>query len=168
MVTKIKPRLRALIALVLVLVSVAQLGAFPAGAADTSTEPRIYSFFSTAPAYQNYQEFAQLYVQQYATAIPGLAHTDVNGQDCTTMVPQGICIAGDYMIISAYDASGQCDSVLYVLSNTNPASRKYLTTLVLPNKAHVGGIAFDGSYLWVSNGRDVSSIQYTELVNAVD
>lgn len=142
-------RFKSVVSLVMVVVML--IGMIPSSvqAATTSTEARIYSDFTTSPAYKNYSQFASLYVSKYSKPIPGLAHTDVNGTDCTNMVPQGICFAKDYLIISAYDANGSCNSVLYVIST---ADRSYLMTVVLPTKAHVGGVAFDGTYLWVSNG----------------
>jgi uncharacterized repeat protein (TIGR02543 family) len=133
----------------------------------TSTAPRIYTDLKTSPAYKNYEDFAALYTAKYSTPVPGLEHTDVNGKDCTSMIPQGLCIANDYMIVSAYDADSTYNSVLYVLSNTNPENRKLLTTLVLPSTAHVGGVAFDGAYLWVANGSNISSIKYSTLTSTV-
>ncbi len=160
-------RLKALVSITLVVVTLLGLIIVPVRAATTSTAARIYSDFTTSPAYENYSEFAGLYVDKYSKPIPGLEHTDVNGEDCTTMVPQGICFAGDYLIISAYDSAGSCNSVLYVISNTSSSNRAYMMTIVLATKAHVGGIAFDGTYLWVSNGSSVSSIKYETLDSVV-
>ncbi len=157
-------------AISLVLVIATMLGCFGvlAQAVTTSTTPRIYSDLTTSAAYKNYSDFANLYTAKYSTPIPGLTHTDVSGKDCTTMVPQGLCIANEYMIISAYDSGGTYNSVLYVLSNMNPENRKYLMTVVLPTTAHVGGVAFDGTYLWVANGSNISSIKYATLVSKVE
>jgi hypothetical protein len=154
--------------LVLVMATVLSFFSFPVQAVSTSTSPRIYSDLTSSPAYKNYSDFASLYTAKYSTAIPGLAHTDVNGSDCTSMVPQGLCFANDYMIISAYDSSSTYKSVLYILSNANPENRKLLMTVVLPSSAHVGGVAFDGTYVWVSNGSNISSIKYSTLVSTVD
>ena len=99
--------------------------------------------------------------------MPGVTSTDINGKTCKTMVPQGICIAKDYLLISAYDSNGKYKSVLYVMSNSEPSNRKYVMTLVLPISGHVGGIAFDGSYVWVANGKSVSSIKYSTLKSKV-
>lgn len=154
----------------MLLVAVMLLGliAIPAEAVTTSTAARFYRDFTAAPAYQKYTRFAQLYVPDYSIPVPGLEHTDVNGQDCTTMVPQGICFANDYMILSAYDANGKCNSVLYVISNFDSQNRTYLATLVLPTKAQVGGIAFDGSHVWIANGKYASAIGYDTLVSSVE
>lgn len=168
MINYLRKYLKSTISLVLVAVMVFGFLAVPAEAATTSTAPRIYSDLTTSAAYKKYTQFAKLYVPEYSTPIPGLTHTDVNGTDCTTMVPQGICLTDDYMIISAYDSAGKCNSVLYVLSNHDPSNRQYLMTIVLPMDAHVGGTAFDGTYLWVANGRDVSSIKYSTLVSTVE
>jgi uncharacterized repeat protein (TIGR02543 family) len=157
---------KSTISMLLVVVTLVGL-AIPAAAVTTSSSARIYSDFTTSPTYKNYKDFAKLYIPKYSIPVPGLAHTDVNGKDCTTMVPQGICFADDYLILSAYDSEGSCNSVLYVISNTDGKNRQYLMTIVLPTKAHVGGIAFDGTYLWVANGKNVSSIKYSTLDSTV-
>ena len=55
-----------------------------------------------------------------------------------------------------------------VISNSDYANRKYLVTLVLPIKGHVGGIAFDGSHVWVANEEQVSSISYDTLSSTIN
>ncbi len=136
---------------------------FPAHAVGTTTAARIYADFSDAKAFKSYEDFAALYVPDCAIPIPGLAHTDVNGIDCTTMVPQGICLAEEYLIISAFDSEAKCHSVLYVLCDGS-----FLTALVLPTKGMVSGLAFDGTYLWVTNGKNVSGIPFSVLDSTVD
>lgn len=137
-------------------------------AAATNTGARIYSDFTKAPAYKNYSAFKSRYVASYSSIVPGMKNTNVNGKNCTSMVPQGICIAKNYMLISAYDSQGTYNSVIYVLSNSNPKARKFVCTLVLPCKSHVGGMAFDGSYVWVSNDKKAASIKYTTLVSKIN
>nr|MBP3598386.1 BspA family leucine-rich repeat surface protein [Eubacterium sp.] len=104
--------------------------------------------------------------------IPGLATTNtiVDSGDTTqyvnndTYVPQGICRMEDYILISAYQESykgvdakkkqiwkADYNSVIYVLDGS---SFEYVTTLVLPNKYHNGGIAFDGDNVWLTNTKD--------------
>ena len=134
---------------------------------STSTSAKYYTDFTKSPAYKKYTKFAKLYQSKYTSIMPGVKSTDVNGNTCKTMVPQGICIAKDYLLISAYDSNGKYKSVLYVMSNSEPSNRKYLMTLVLPISGHVGGIAFDGSYVWVANGKKVSSIKYSTLKSKV-
>ena len=80
----------------------------------------------------HYRFFGNLYQADDSTPVPGLQSTDILGEECSQMVPQGICIAGDYMIVTAYDSGyfykdetgKSCrkinPSVLYVLSNQNP------------------------------------------------
>lgn len=85
--------------------------------------------------------------------IPGINQTNIhNKKVCSGMIPQGVCIAEDYLIISAYDSSNkvvvdseqkndgkQC-SVLYIMDVT---SRQYLTTITLDTKCHVGALAYN-------------------------
>lgn len=128
-----------------------------------------------------YRYFASLYQEENSAPVPGLMSTDILGNPCTQMVPQGICIARDYMLVTAYDNGtpyeakpGQRSrkvnkSVLYVLSNQEPGSRKLLVTIVLPDINHVGGIAFDGQNAWIakSTDRQCSVLSYEAIKLAV-
>lgn len=116
----------------------------------------------------HYRTFESIYREECSTAIPGLAATDVMGSITNQMVPQGICVADDYMLVTAYDNSG-ANSVVYVLSNQNPEERKLLTTIVLPDANHVGGIAYDGKRVWIakSTTRKCSVIDYDVIQTAV-
>lgn len=128
-----------------------------------------------------YQQFSSFYQDEYSTAIPGLRTTEVLDSVCTQMVPQGICIAKDYMLVTAYDNTRAVlgkkaqsyvtnNSVLYVLSNEEPKRRKLLTTIVLPDINHVGGITFDGSRVWIakSTTRKCSVIDYDVIQAAAE
>ncbi|MCI9492790.1 MAG: hypothetical protein HFH42_06665 [Lachnospiraceae bacterium] len=125
----------------------------------------------------HYRYFSSLYQEGRSTAVPGLESTEILGESCNQMVPQGICIAGDYMLVTAYDNGGSYGkgghkpnhSVIYVLSNQNARERKFLTTIVLPDVNHVGGIAFDGENIWIakSTDRECSVISYEAVQEAV-
>jgi hypothetical protein len=123
---------------------------------QTTSSYRYSTQFNKTLNNARYTQFRNIYQPEMSTAIPGLASTDILGINCDRMVPQGICIAGDYMIVSAYDSGsnrpGQKKqrSVLYVLSNKDAQKRTYLTTIVLPDINHVGGLAYDGKYLWIA------------------
>ena len=80
--------------------------------------------------------------------IPGLNNTNVLGEDCSTMVPQGICRMDDNILITAYDSAEEKKSVIYVLNENS----KLEATLVYCNKAHLGGITYDGKYVWIAEG----------------
>lgn len=127
----------------------------------------------------HYRSFGSLYQSQYSTAVPGLEVTDILGESCRQMVPQGICTAGDYMLVTAYDSgdfSGEnirgkrSPSALYVLSNRNPQDRRLLTTIILPDINHVGGVAFDGENVWIAKSidRQCSVISYERIKEAAD
>lgn len=133
----------------------------------TSTDYRYSDEFEDT--LNHYKNFQSLYREEYSTAIPGLAATDVMGNVSTQMVPQGICIAGDYMLVTAYDNNGG-NSVVYVLSNEEPDNRRFLTTIVLPDANHVGGITYDGKRVWIakSTTRKCSVIDYNIIKNAAE
>lgn len=133
----------------------------------TSTAAKLYSSwtkFKKSNAYKNYKQFSSNVKSSKSYIIPGMKVTNVDGFNSTAMCPQGLCFAKKYMLVSAYDRAGEEKSVIYVLEKS---TRKYVTTLVLSNKTHAGGLAFDGENIWVSNGSKVSSIPYSEVLAAV-
>lgn len=93
----------------------------------------------------------------YNFVIPGLEKTTSlknDGQNktigtSTQMDPQGLAITDKYVIISAYSRGHKYNSVLYFLDKK---TGKYLKHFVLPDAAHVGGIAFDekNKNLWIT------------------
>ncbi|WP_294352090.1 hypothetical protein [uncultured Clostridium sp.] len=82
---------------------------------------------------------------------------------CSDMVPQGICFAGDYLLITAYCKDKSHNSVIYVF---NESDKSYYGTIKLPGKAHVGGIAYDcnrSGSIWVANGEGLGCFKYSKL-----
>ena len=83
--------------------------------------------------------------------IPGVVSTytrtgsDVNSAG--TYVPQGLCRAGKYMLITAYDFKKKLNTVIYAVDTDE---NRLVSTLTLPNKYHAGGIAFDGTNIWMT------------------
>lgn len=144
-----------------------------AGVSLTSTKFRYRDGFKKTLG--RYQGFQKLYKEKFSTAIPGLEYALIDDFVCGQMVPQGICLAGDFMLVTAYDNTRKymqdtgkrtqyqekC-SVIYVLSNEKPKQRELLTTIVLPDVNHVGGIAFDGNTVWIakSTTKKLSAIDY--------
>lgn len=80
-------------------------------------------------------------------SIPGLSNTNILGVNCETMVPQGICTCEDYILITAYDSSNKHNSVIYALKNNH-----LVATLIYDKKVHMGGITYDGTYIWIAEG----------------
>ena len=133
---------------------------------ETSTRFRCQKEFKRTLC--QYQEFRQLYREELSMAIPGLEYTGIGDSFSRQMVPQGLCIAGDYMLISAYDRGedGRMEpSVLYILSYHAWEQPSFLTTLVLPDINHVGGLAFDGNVVWIAKSTTgfVSGIAYEQI-----
>ena len=112
------------------------------------------------------------------TIIPGLKRTSVSGIASENMCPQGITIAGDYMLISAYDTANKVkvkkgenkpkaqNSVIYLLTKAG----EYITTIDLGFKGHVGGLAYDSKTknVWVccdrnSTDRKIGRFSYDKL-----
>ena len=120
----------------------------------------------------NYFSFEKIYNADYSFPVPGLESTYLSRGICTQMVPQGICLAGNYILISAYDSGEEgrraYPSVIYVLSNRG-RNRSLLTVLELPDSTHAGGLAFDGNYVWVAKGKsgECSAISYETVEKAV-
>ncbi len=110
-------------------------------------------------------------------SLPCLSETQVGDEICSAMIPQGVCTADQYILITAYCGADKYrdslrhvgahstnkkilaqekdhvthNSVIYVLAKS---SGRYLTTIVLPDQNHVGGIAFDGENIWIAKSTD--------------
>lgn len=98
-------------------------------------------------------------IDDYRIYLPSLQNTKLPDTNCPDMVVQGICTAADDILISAYCNPGSRrkpvhTSVIYVI---HKQSGEFIKTLTLGYKAHVGGIAYDGTYLWVCSGRNPDS-----------
>ena len=125
--------------------------------------------------------------------IPGLAHTKMAEGVCECMTPQGICVAGPYVLITAYcnirkyrmelekhpekganparleaaKLHPQHRSVIYVVDKM---TQEHIATVTLPDCNHVGGISFDGTYVWIAKDTDqkMSAVLFSELQRVID
>lgn len=88
--------------------------------------------------------------------IPGLdaTETQVFGEKntssiCTSMTPQGLAVTEDYLLVTAYCYTNTHDSVIYVIDKN---THEFVKEIVLRNKSHVGGIAYDTIHnnIWIS------------------
>lgn len=117
-----------------------------------------------------YPDYSKIYDPEYSlTPVPGVERTKFGENDfATNMVPQGLCVAGDYLLVTAYDYEKEHNSVIYVMSNSDTKDRQLLSTVVLPDKNHVGGIAFDGEYVWVarSTSKEIGAIKLSDIEEA--
>lgn len=139
-----------------------------ADVAATSSEAKLFATEQELQASMSYTDikFFNKYVKlSKSFIIPGMVSTNAGGFTSTKMCPQGITFAGNYMLQTAYDIMKEENSVIYVIDKK---TKTLLTTLVLPSKAHLGGIAFDGVNVWVTRGTNVSSIPYTQIQTAVE
>ena len=111
-------------------------------------------------------DYLSVYNSYYS--IPGLSNTNVLGQNCPSMVPQGICRFEEYILKTAYDASNIHNSIIYVLK-----SNQLIATLIYDKKVHMGGIAYDGKFIWIAegggskNGNGVGAIRKEDFFSAI-
>ena len=104
--------------------------------------------------------------------IPGMLNTcaSTDGSIMSdSYIPQGICSTDTYWLVTAYDAGKKYPSVIYMIDSRE---KQLVSTILLPNKYHVGGIAFDGERVWLTGdtsdrykGRPfVQYIRYDDLL----
>lgn len=83
--------------------------------------------------------------------IPGLMNTftitDGRVDVSSSFVPQGICQADKYILITAYHSKKKLRSVVYAVDTK---TNSLVSTLTVPNTYHLGGIAFDGNNIWLT------------------
>lgn len=160
------------------------------------------SKIATSTGYRYEKSLFDNAVKQYPTlerlarlgtfGIPGLAHTKVDQGLCECMTPQGICVAGPYVLITAYcnirkyreelekhsekgdnperlkaaKQHKQHKSVIYVVDKE---TKDHIATVALPDCNHVGGITYDGTYVWVAKDTDqkMSAVLFSELERVI-
>ncbi len=86
-------------------------------------------------------------IEEGTYIIPGLSatQTQVYGEKetsaiCTSMTPQGLTVTPDYLLVSAYCQTQTHNSVIYVIDKH---THQFVKELVLRNRSHVGGLAYD-------------------------
>ena len=135
---------------------------------------------NTSPAWHNFSNYQKALREKYSFinkvsnyvpprtwdgkdfVLPGLLATKsydfktkkVN--TATAMTPQGITIAGKYILLTAYDGKHEHASVVYVLDKK---TGKYLKTIQVAGRPHLGGIAYDpvAKNIWVTGSMGKSS-----------
>ena len=135
--------------------------------AETSTEPKLFKTkkaFKKSQTYKKCKTVKKKVNYNKSIPMPGMINTNVAGFGCTSMIPQGLTIAEDYMLMAAYDSKKVENSVIYVMNKSNG---KLLTTIILPNKPHVGGVAYDGSNIWITQSKSLRSFKFSEIETAV-
>lgn len=149
-------------------------------AVQTSTDGAVYSLGEFKERLKPYRGLYEEAVEKHKDetdsgtyVIPGLKATmtvrgnrDRKASVCGGMTPQGITVSDKYLFISAYCHTKTHNSVIYVIDKE---THEFLKELVLPNKAHVGSLAYDDEYhnLWVCGSRNgvaqVNAISVEEI-----
>ena len=128
------------------------------------------SYFSENNVFSAF-EFTTAIMPEHAGIVPGLKSTvSISVKDgkllsSSDFVPQGIAVAGDYVLITAYDHTKASYSVMYVIDKK---TRRYITTFITDTTSHVGGVAYDSrnKYVWIASGSSVLGMPYADIVNA--
>ena len=82
----------------------------------------------------------------------------------STMVPQGMCKSNDYIYVSAYDHSESDFSCIYIMSLSSGSLIK--TIWLKDNYNHVGGIATNGTYLYITCGNRIGVVSLSTINSA--
>ena len=135
---------------------------------------------NTSPAWHNFSNYQKALREKYSFinkvsnyvpprtwdgkdfVLPGLLATKSydfktkKANTATAMTPQGITIAGKYILLTAYDGEHEHASVVYVLDKK---TGKYLKTIQVAGRPHLGGIAYDpvAKNIWVTGSMGRSS-----------
>lgn len=122
---------------------------------STSFEFRYPDAFEKAK--KEYSSFTAALIDDLsATPIPGNitsdAYSSLTGKTTTeNMVPQGICVTDEYILVTAYDSEKEFNSVIYVISKDD---NTLLSTIIMPDKNHSGGIETDGKNIYVAKDKN--------------
>ncbi|MGN0483669.1 MAG: InlB B-repeat-containing protein [Lachnospiraceae bacterium] len=76
--------------------------------------------------------------------------------------PQGLCLTDDYILVTAYCVQGGKVGSLHVFDRE---TGEYLVTLGMKETSHLGGVAFDGSHVWIchSDNQTLECMDYQYL-----
>lgn len=130
---------------------------------QTNTNPAVYrttqeqanAIYEYPDLYTSAVEAQQQNKELGMYTIPGLLSTETLQTNqsnilvnCAEMTPQGVTVAGDYLLISSYCHDHEHNSVVYVI---NKETHKYIKTIILQGYPHVGGITYDpiAENIWV-------------------
>jgi hypothetical protein len=182
--------MKKLISVFMVLLLVLSVSVFAVSAEEGTTANFRYDtkFFAAKLFYNDLSLIADEYC-----AIPGLENTNVAGKNCSAMTPQGLCVTEDYIFISAYCAAEKYikelkenkdyginsekleaeknhkthNSVIYIIDRK---TGEYIKNIVLPDTNHVGGLATDGSAIFIAKSSDeqISVITLKSIKKALD
>ncbi|MCQ2354346.1 MAG: leucine-rich repeat protein [Clostridia bacterium] len=157
-----------LICFILVVSILAGIPVHVSAEAATGTSPALFgteTAFLRSAAYLGYPDFARRVDFGKSIVIPGVKATNVNGTLGTAYAVQGIAFTDEYCVISAYDRNAALNSVLYLI---DAESGRYITTVVLPTTAHLGGLAFDGENLWMTVGSSMACLKKSTIKTAAN
>lgn len=81
--------------------------------------------------------------------------------------PQGLCFTEEYICISSYSKNRENIGKIKIFDRTNG---KLMLTLGMDEGSHLGGLAYDGDYLWVCNSLKMSieKISYEFIQEMID
>ena len=116
----------------------------------------IISDVANSVAYKTYTKFFKKVNISDGIVIPGLK---------SNMIVQGMCKGGNYIFVSAYDYTKTEYSCVYMIN----ASSKLLerTLWIKGSFNHVGGLASDDTYLYITCSPKVAIIKLSTLSKAV-
>lgn len=144
----------------------------PVRAVDSDLSVKTYNYPILNYACKNTKLTDYTWAVEDKYRIPGLAPTSEddllhNYIKCNNLCPQGICLAGDYLLTTAYCVDDVHESCVFVY---NRETGDYLNTLILTEKSHVGGITYDGGdgktgNIWIchSESNRLQRIPYSAL-----
>ena len=81
--------------------------------------------------------------------------------------PQGLCFTDEYLLLSSYsDVKGELSKIRIF----DRVSGEFLISLGVDDKSHLGGIAYDGTYIWMCNSSKMSleRISYEFVQQIID
>jgi hypothetical protein len=150
-----------------------QEGVSTVDASDLDIAKQIWSMSTENEFYH-----AAFYEQKQGTRyglipLPGLTYADsVTGgldshkETCTSMTPQGIAVSDNFIFVSAYCHTSQHNSLIFILDRETGS---YIKEIVLPEKSHVGGLAYDPNYgtLWIATSMKKETDEGTKTISAL-
>ena len=188
-----KKKIAAVLASILLMFSKASANtnAIPTLPNDTPVAEKELNIKSFSSLAKNYKDVGA--ISEDIIPLDEILSTHIRGEVCDTMVPQGLAVSKDFILMTAYDGIEGYktelrlhsynakynqelreeqnhevhNSVIYILDRK---THEIITTLELPDLNHVGGIATDDENVYIAKSSDgeISVISLERIKRAVE
>ena len=105
------------------------------------------------PIKEGINNYLRTYYAKYPDLEDVLKEAKISLPNEKVMVPQGITLMDNYILVSAYNSNSYTNSICYVIDQNG----KLINMVYLDNPSHVGGLAYDkeNDLVWIPGEKGI-------------